>query len=194
MKKLFMAITVLMASVSVYAQVDSTTVDTTAVASPTDSASQAAVNVDSTSTTTVASADSAEITDEDLKNYAIAMDSVEGMKKALLAKISTKIKSNSKMKISRYNQLSKAADDEAKLQELKATPQEIAFVKEISEMKKQGAEEISNEVEKLANDFVGVEKYNKIKDTLPLDTQLKMRYDRVVSETQKAEEGTASAK
>jgi hypothetical protein len=190
MKKLFLAIATLMASVSVYAQVDSTTVDTTAVASPTDSASQAAVTTDSAAAT-VASADSAAITDEDLKKYAVVMDSVEGMKQSLLSKISTKIKSNGKMKISRYNQLSKAVDDEAKLQELKATPEEIAFVKEVADMKTKGAEEISNQVETLANDFVGVEKYNKIKNTLPLDTQLKMRYDRIVSENQ---DETASAK
>jgi hypothetical protein len=182
MKKLFLAIT-LMASVSVFAQVDSTTVDTTAVASPTDSASQAAVSTDTTAAT-VASADSAAITDEDLKKYAIVMDSVDGMKQSLLSKISSKIKSNGKMKVSRYNQLSKAADDEAKLQELKATPEEIAFVKEVADMKAKGAEEISNQVETLANDFVGVEKYNKIKSTLPFDTQLKMRYDRIVSENQ----------
>lgn len=202
MKKFLFAMLTLMASVSVFAQVDSTNlaVDTTSTSSdttmvtPGDSTMQSTMPSDttasgsstdstsvSTDTTSVGSADDT-ITDEDLRKYAVVMDSVDAMKETLLSDISTKIKSNGKMKISRYNQLSKAVDDEAKLKELKATPEEIAFVNEVSTLKQDGAAKISETVETLANDFVGTTKYNKIKGSLEVDTTMRTRYDKIVSE------------
>src|SRR5688572_32826443 len=88
MKKFFFAIGVMMASASVFAQVDSTAVDSTAMTSPADSSAQAVLSTDTTAA--VASADTAAISDEDLKKYAIVMDSVESMKQSLLSEISTK--------------------------------------------------------------------------------------------------------
>jgi hypothetical protein len=205
MKKYFLAMVALMASMSVFAQVDSTNlaVDTTSTAGdsstyqstvPSDTTGSGS-STDSTSmqsdTTSVGSTES-EVTDEDLRKYAIVMDSVESMKDELLSEISTKIKSNGKMKIARYNQLSKAIDDQAKLQELKATPEEIKFVQEVATMKQEGAKEISDNVESLATDFVGKDKYNKIKSSLELDTNLRTRYDKVVSEMES--DDSASAK
>jgi hypothetical protein len=205
MKKFFFAMLTLMASVSVFAQVDSTNlaVDTTSTSSdttmvtPGDSTTQSTMPADttaagsSTDSTSVGSADDT-ITDEDLRKYAVVMDSVESMKQTLLSSISSKIKSNGKMKIARYNQLSKAVDDEAKLKELKATPEEIAFVKEIGTMKQEGAAKISETVESLANDFVGTAKYNKIKGSLEVDTAMRTRYDKIVGEMKT--EDSASAK
>jgi hypothetical protein len=205
MKKYFLAMVAVMASMSLFAQVDSTNlaVDTTSTAG--DSTYQSTVpsdttgsgsSTDSTSmqsdTTSVGSTGGSEVTDEDLRKYAIVMDSVESMKDELLSEISTKIKSNGKMKIARYNQLSKAVDDQAKLQELKATPEEIAFVQEVATMKQEGAKKISDNVESLATNFVGTEKYNKIKGSLELDTNLRTRYDKVVSEMES--DDSASAK
>lgn len=205
MKKFFFAMLTLMASVSVFAQVDSTNlaVDTTSTSSdttmvtPGDSTTQSTMPADttaagsSTDSTSVGSADDT-ITDEDLRKYAVVMDSVESMKQTLLSSISSKIKSNGKMKIARYNQLSKAVDDEAKLKELKATPEEIAFVKEVGTMKQEGAAKISETVESLANDFVGTAKYNKIKGSLEVDTAMRTRYDKIVGEMNT--EDSASAK
>ncbi len=205
MKKIFFAMLTLMASVSVYAQVDSTNmaVDSTSAMPdnsqgiPADSTSQPGdIQSDTTATgsTTESPAvgSSDEITDDDLRKYAEVMDSVEVMKQTLLSDISTKIKSNGKMKISRYNQLNKAVDDEAKLKELKATPEEIAFIKEVGTMKEEGAAKISETVEHLATDYVGTEKYNKIKGSLGLDTTLRTRYDKIVGEMES--DDSASAK
>lgn len=158
---------------------------------PADSSSQEAVgSQDEVGSGSSAAADQ-EITDEDLKKYAVMMDSVESMKQSLLSEISTKIKSNGNMKVARYNQLSKAIDDETKLAELKATPEEIAFIKEVAEMKNEGAQEISQQVETLATDYVGAEKYNKIKNSLPVDTELKMRYDAIASEVESKDQASA---
>jgi hypothetical protein len=177
MKKLFFAMLTLMASVTVFAQVDSTNMAT----SPADTKDTTATG-SSTDSTSVGSTEDAAITDDDLRKYAEVMDSVDVMKQNLLSDISTKIKSNGKMKVSRYNQLSKAADDEAKLKELKATPEEVAFVNEVSAMKTEGAAKISETVESLATDYVGKEKYNKIKSSLEVDTTMRTRYDKIVSE------------
>jgi hypothetical protein len=181
MKNMFFAMLAFMASVSAFAQVDSTSVspaDSTAAGSSVDSS---AVSSD---TSKVGSTGDVEITDDDLRKYAEVMDSVETMKQELLSQISAKIKSNGKMKISRYNQLSKAIDDKAKLAELKATQEEITFVNEVSALKSEGAAKISAKVESLANEYVGTEKYNKIKNSLGLDTNMRTRYDKIVSEMQ----------
>jgi hypothetical protein len=204
MKKLFFAMFALMASVTVFAQVDSTnmatdstnlTTDTTST-SPADTTSQSmpsdtTATGSSTDSTSVGSTGDATITDDDLRKYAEVMDSVETMKETLLSDISTKIKSNGKIKVSRYNQLSKAVDDEAKLKELKATPEEIAFVKEVGTMKTEGAAKISETVESLATDYVGTEKYNKIKSSLEIDTAMRTRYDKIVSEMESKESASA---
>jgi hypothetical protein len=206
MKKYFFGIVALMASVTVFAQVDSTNIasDTTTV-SPNDSTSQTTAPSDTTAggssgdstsvtsdTTSVGSTGEVNISDEDLRKYAVVMDSVDAMKQALLSQISTKIKSNGKMKISRYNQLSKALDDQAKLAELKATESEIAFVKEVAALKTDGAAKISETVEGLATDFVGKDKYNKIKGSLELDTTMRTRYEKIAGELKT--EDSASAK
>lgn len=216
MKKLLLAICVSMASASLFAQVDSTNMAVdSASAAPVDTTSQSMNPADSTAggstidstavgsdTTAVNTGDDSsmgtsgevEITDEDLRKYAIVMDSVEAMKKDLLSRLSSKIKSNPDMKVARYNELNKAMKDEAELEKVKATDKEITFMKELDSMKVEGATKISERVEVLATDFVGTEKYNKIRSTLEGDTNLRTRYDKVRKELDSEESDAASAK
>ncbi|MEQ8424620.1 MAG: hypothetical protein RIA63_07905, partial [Cyclobacteriaceae bacterium] len=72
------------------------------------------------------------ISDEDLTKYAVAMDSIENMKGTLIETISEMVKSNENVSASRYNELNKIIDDEAKLTEAEATPEEIEFVKSVA--------------------------------------------------------------
>jgi len=149
---------------------------------------------DSSNVSTATSGDAAQagITDEELKKYAITMDSVNDMKQSLLNQITTMVKENEKMTAGRYNELSKIIEDETKLTEAKATPEEIAFIKEVSRVKDEGAQAISDTFQKLAQDFVGAKTYNEIKNSLPTDDELKKRYDQIFSEVQS--EDSASTK
>jgi hypothetical protein len=122
-----------------------------------------------------ASTDAA-ITDEELEKYAVTMDSVNDMKESLLEAITAKVKSNVKLTTARYNELSKIIDDEAALTKAKATPQEIAFIKEVATMKEEGTAKIQETFQSMAKDFVGASAFNKIKKSLASDPELQKRY------------------
>src|SRR5687768_9664773 len=74
---------------------------------------------------------SQDFTDEDLKKYAVTMDSVDAMKQNLSDMVAEMVRTNTVMPVQRYNELFKIAADEAKLAEAKATPEEIAFLKQV---------------------------------------------------------------
>lgn len=118
-----------------------------------------------------------EITDEELEKYAVTMDSVEDMKASLLEDITEMVASNDKMTNARYNDLSKIINDEAALKEAKATPEEVAFIKEVIAKKEEGTKKIQETFQTMAKDYVGASSYNKIKDQLKTNPELKKRYE-----------------
>src|ERR1043165_9534958 len=75
--------------------------------------------------------------DEDLKKYALTMDSVKGMQLTLQAIITEMVQKYTVMSVARYNELFKIAEDQAKLTEAKATPEEIKFVKDVADKRKE---------------------------------------------------------
>jgi len=117
-----------------------------------------------------------EITDEDLKKYAVTMDSVDHMKQALLEDISEMVKSNEDMTNERYNELSKIIRDETKLAEAKATPEEIEFIKSVAAKKSEGTAQISSTFQTLAKEYIGAAAYNRVKNALKTDAELKTKY------------------
>lgn len=117
------------------------------------------------------------ISDEELEKYAVTMDSVEDMKTSLLEDIAEMVKANEKMTNARYNDLSKIIDDEAALKEAKATPEEVAFIKEVATKKEEGTKKIQETFQSMAKEYVGASSYNKIKDALKTNPELKKRYE-----------------
>lgn len=116
------------------------------------------------------------ITDEELRSYAVAMDSVEKMKATLMAKITDRVENNDLMVNSRYNELTKIIDDEAQLKVAAATPEEIAFVKEVGAMKDNGAEEIKSTLIAMVKENVTAATYNRVSKALKSDPEVKKRY------------------
>ena len=123
-----------------------------------------------------AQTESAEITDDQLEKYAVTMDSVNDMKASLLKDIEAMVKDNEKMTNARYNELSKIADDPAALAKAKATPEEIAFIKEVAAKKEEGTAKIQETFQSMAKEYVGASDYNKIKKALATDPELQKRY------------------
>jgi len=123
-----------------------------------------------------AQTESGEITDDELEKYAVTMDSVNDMKASLLKDIETMVKSNEKMTNARYNELTKIVDDEAALAKAKATPEEIAIMKEVAAKKEEGTMRIQETFQSMAKDYVGASAYNKIKKALASDPELQKRY------------------
>ena len=125
------------------------------------------------------------VTDEELKKYAIAMDSIDNMKKDLMEEISELVKNNEKITAARYNELSKVINDETKLAEAKATPEEIAAIKEVLSKKDEGTAKIQSTFQSLAKDYVGAATYNKVRKALAEDADLKAKYDAIIAELNK---------
>lgn len=129
-----------------------------------------------------------QITDEELTRYAVAMDSVERMKATLMAKITDKVENNDLMVNSRYNELTKIIDEEAQLAAAKATPEEIAFVKEIGVMKDEGASVIKETLIAMVKEDVTAATYNRVTKALKSDPEVKKRYDAIFTTISATEE------
>jgi len=121
-------------------------------------------------------------TDEDLKKYAITMDSVKGMQQTLSTTITEMVQKTTVMKVERYNELFKIIGDEAKLAEAKASPEEIAFVKEVAAKRTEDTAKINATYQALAKEYVGLKAFNAIKKSLATDQALKEKYDTISKE------------
>ena len=126
-----------------------------------------------------------QVTDEELKKYAVTMDSINDMKASLLEEIGDMVKANEGLTNARYNELSKIMNDEAKLTAAKATEEEIAFMKKVAEKKNEGTAAITQTLQTMAKEYVGATSYNKVKKALATDTELKTKYQTMLAELDK---------
>jgi len=138
---------------------------------------------------TQAPATNQSVSAEELNKYATAMDSVNQLTAAVKDTITAMVNSNKAVSANRYNELSKIIGDEAKLSAANATPDEIAFVKKVVERKDQETAKVNQTFQNLAKDYVGVATFNKVKKALAADTQLKARYDSILSIRDKSRQG-----
>jgi len=133
------------------------------------------------------------VTTEELTKYATAMDSVNEMQANVKIMMTDMVKANGKISGKRYNELSKIIADEAKLAEAQATPEEIAFVKEVAAKRDEQAAKINQALQTLAKDYVGGATYNKVKKALSTDTELKTKYDSLMAELAKDNPGATNS-
>ena len=136
-----------------------------------------------------AKAQTTEITDEDLKKYAVVMDSVAAMQESLREIVAETVRANTVMPINRYNELFKIAADEAKMKEANATPEETAFLNQIDDLRKVNIERINATYQALAKDYVGLKTFNAIRKSLQSDQALKARYDNISKDTESKAKG-----
>ncbi|MBX2963177.1 MAG: hypothetical protein KF687_11745 [Cyclobacteriaceae bacterium] len=122
------------------------------------------------------------ISDEELQKYAIAMDSIDGMRKSLIETISEMVKTNENITAARYNELSRIIKDEEKLAAANATQDEVNAVKEILATREEGTAKINETFQSLAKDYIGAASYNKIKKALTTDEDVKLKYETMLAE------------
>jgi hypothetical protein len=125
------------------------------------------------------------VTDEELLKYATAVDSVNEMSAEAKLELSEMVKNSTVMNAARYNDLNKIINDEAKLAEAKATPEEIAFVKSVVARREEEMASINSTYQSLAKEYVTPAVFNKVKKALTSDTDLKKRYDSLMVEMAK---------
>lgn len=128
------------------------------------------------------------VSDEELKKYAVVMDSVDRMSNSLLETISELVKNNDQVTAARYNDLNKILDDETKLKEEEATPEEVIAIKEIVKKKEEGTAHIQATFLTMAKEYIGAAEYNKIKKAITSDPATKSRYEAILASLTKKEE------
>ena len=122
------------------------------------------------------------VTDEELMKYAVTMDSINEMSASVRNMIADMVKESNTITAARYNELSKIASDEARLAEAKATPEEIAFLKEVADRKAAETARINETYQLLAKEYVTAPVFNKVKKALAQEPELKTRYDSLMTE------------
>ena len=122
------------------------------------------------------------ISDEDLRKYAVTMDSIDGMKATLTTIIAEMVQKNEVMSVARYNELFKIAKDEAQLSQKQATPEELAFLKDVEAKREEEVARINMNYQALAKDYVGLKAFNAIRKSLETDNALKTKYETISKE------------
>lgn len=125
-----------------------------------------------------------EITEADLRKYAIMYQSIEFMKKDISIELNKMIKAQEGMTGKRYKELAGTKGDEAKLTAIGAKDFEkqfIALVNKLMDERKASIKEVNSE---LATKMVGNKGkiYKKIKADLKTDEVLKGRYETILAE------------
>jgi hypothetical protein len=129
--------------------------------------------------------DAAAVTDDELKKYAVAMDSINELQAELNGTIKTMVTSNPAVSAARYNELFKIINDEGKLLDANATTDEINFVKQVIAKREEGTAKIKQTYQSLAKDYVGATAFNKVKKALTTDETLKTKYQGLMDELAK---------
>jgi hypothetical protein len=86
------------------------------------------------------------------------------------------------MTVQRYNELFKITADEAKLAEAKATPEEVKFLKDVADKRKEETARINTTYQALAKEYVGLKQFNAIKKSLDSDPAVKAKYESLTKE------------
>lgn len=132
------------------------------------------------------------VTDTELLKYANATDSVNEMLADVRNDLTAMVSSSSVMNGTRYNELSKIANDPAKLSAANATPEEISFLKKVNEVRDAKMDSVNAAYQKIAKEYVTGAVFNKVKKALTTDAGLKKRYDSLMVELAKDNPGGAA--
>lgn len=125
-----------------------------------------------------------EITDSDLRKYAILSQSIEFMKKDISIELNKMIKAQEGMSGKRYKELAATKGDEAKLAAIEAKDYEKQFIALVNKMMDQRKASIKSVNSDLATKMVGNKGkiYKKIKAELKTDEALSARYDLILAQ------------
>lgn len=124
-----------------------------------------------------------EITDDDLRKYALLTQVIDFMKKDLSAEVNNMIKSQEGMTGQRYKELAQTKGDATKLTAIEAKDYEIKFLELVDGLKDERMDAIKTVNQELATKMVGNrgKTYKAIKSELASNADMKSRYDGIVA-------------
>jgi len=122
-----------------------------------------------------------EISDDQLKKYALLEQVIDLMKKDISTEVNKLIKAQEGMTGARYVELAKTKGDEAKLAELGAKDFEIAFIKLVDDLKTDRTDAIKTVNQELATKMIGDNGkiYKSIKAQIKGDEAFATRYESI---------------
>lgn len=125
-----------------------------------------------------------EITDTDLRKYALLSQTIEYMKKDISIELNKMIKAQDGIDGKRYKELAAAKGDEAKLAEAGETDFEKQFMSLVNDMMNDRKEAIKTVNSELATKMVGDKGkvYKRVKSALKEDEAVKARYDVILAQ------------
>jgi hypothetical protein len=125
-----------------------------------------------------------EITDEQLRRYALLQEVVDIMKKEISVELNEMIKAQEGMTGARYKELAATKGDEAKMATIGAKDFEKQFFQITEDMKNDRIEAIKTVNQELATKMLGDrgKVYKRIGDALESDAALETRYEAIVAE------------
>jgi hypothetical protein len=130
------------------------------------------------------------VTDEELTQYATVMNKIDSMKEDLQVRYNEVIKNNELMDEGRrFLELKKAWGDDAKLAEISATDEEKAAYQGILDEYDNMVAEFKEVYPNLIKDDLGAALYNKVRNAMKSDTELKTKYDELLASMQSSDEG-----
>ncbi|WP_339814632.1 hypothetical protein [uncultured Imperialibacter sp.] len=134
--------------------------------------------------------DAEAVTDEELTQYATVMNKIDSMKEDLQVRYNEVIKNNELMDEGRrFLELKKAWGDDAKLAEINATDEEKAAYQGILDEYDNMVAEFKEVYPNLIKDDLGAALYNKVRNAMKSDAELKTKYDELLASMQSTDEG-----
>ena len=131
-----------------------------------------------------------EISDEQLRRYALLQEIVDIMKKEISVELNNMIKAQEGITGTRYKELQATKGDEAKMTAIDAKDFEKQFFQLTEDMKNERIEAIKMVNQELATKMLGErgKVYKRISDALETDADLKTRYEAIVAEIKSSSE------
>ncbi|WOK09238.1 hypothetical protein RT717_11375 [Imperialibacter roseus] len=134
--------------------------------------------------------DAEAVTDEELTQYATVMNKIDSMKEDLQVRYNEVIKTNELMDEGRrFLELKNAWGNDAKLAEISATDEEKAAYQSILDQYDAMVAEFKEVYPNLIKDDLGAALYNKVRNAMKSDAELKTKYDELLASMQSTDEG-----
>jgi hypothetical protein len=124
-----------------------------------------------------------EITDEELRKYAVVMDSIDIMKENIQTEYNAMIQEEELMQGGRrFVEIQKVGEDSVRLTELNVTEMEMEAFHKIQEKYEEMTNEFKENYTNLIKEDLGASLYNKITKALRQDEEVKRRYEEILAE------------
>lgn len=138
---------------------------------------------------TSALAQNEEVTDEELRKYAVVMDSIDAMKETIQTDYNAMIQDEELMQGGRrFVEIQKVGDDSVKLTEMNVTEMELEAFNNIQQKYEEMTADFKESYTNLIKEDLGAALYNKITKALKEDEEVKSRYETILSDVKSGDE------